>query len=131
MGGAGGRGIMRFHAVVVVGCWSLLGCAAESGEQARTGGERGSGGGALSSLGAPDVLAYEVAHFEGSSSFVVQEDGSATHKSGKTVAAKVEASEIEAVVKVLVDNELCALRSARDTGVPDEARPTVRVRLGG
>lgn len=84
-----------------------------------------------SGLAAGEVLAYSVTHFEGSSSLLVKEDGTATRTAEATVSATVTPAELEGLAKVLRDHDLCGLRSTRETGVPDEARPSIAVRLEG
>jgi hypothetical protein len=83
------------------------------------------------------LLRYGVGHFTGSVSFEVKTDGTGEYQSEggpepkKTVRAQVTPDEIASLAAVLRDNDFCSLTSTRSTGVPDEARPSVRVRLEG
>ncbi|MBW2525385.1 MAG: hypothetical protein JRI23_14460 [Deltaproteobacteria bacterium] len=91
-----------------------------------------------SSLPPDAVLSYAVDHLSGSVSLVVKADGTAEYrksvgfgvKSGTpTLRATVSPQELRALAAKLRANDFCSLRSGRDTGVPDEARPTIAVRL--
>jgi hypothetical protein len=83
------------------------------------------------------VLRYGVSHFQGSVHFTVRADGSAEYQSSGAPdepqpverIAKVSAEELQALAKVLREKNLCSLTSSRSTGVPDEARPSISVRL--
>jgi hypothetical protein len=83
------------------------------------------------------LLRYGVGHMSGSVSFEVKADGTAEyHSEGggnpeKTVRGKVAPEEIAALAAVLRESDFCSLTSSRSTGVPDEARPGVRVRIEG
>jgi hypothetical protein len=89
-----------------------------------------------SKLPPTDALSYGVSHRGGWVSFVVHTDGTAEYKASGgpdgpvEVAGKVTPAELEQVASLLRENDLCGLRSGRDVGVPDEARPSIRVRLG-
>lgn len=83
------------------------------------------------------VLQFGVGYRGGQTSFEVHVDGTAEYASSggppgtdKKVQAKATVAELEAIATVLRDNHFCSLRSGRSTGVPDEARPSVRVRMG-
>jgi hypothetical protein len=75
----------------------------------------------------------------GSETFVIGHDGEAVYRyepaSGRdqpaeSASGKVDASDLQRVRAVLLQNGFCALRSKRD-GVPDEGMPTLRVLLPG
>lgn len=105
--------------------------AADGSAESASGDGSGAGTSTRSGLARGEVLAYAVTHFEGSSSFVVKDDGTATRTAETTVSAVVAPAELEALAKVLREHDLCGLRSSRETGVPDEARPSIAVRLEG
>jgi hypothetical protein len=82
-----------------------------------------------------EALRYGVSHMSGDVSFVVRADGSADYRregggeAAIAVSAKVSQKELAALVEVLRARDFCNLSSSRDTGVPDEARPTIAVHL--
>ena len=81
-------------------------------------------------------LRYGVSHMGSSTTFEIRADGTATYAStggpaGKRdVRANATPEEVDALVRVLREHRFCSLRSGRSTGVPDEARPVVSVRVG-
>ena len=99
---------------------------------------------ATSSCGAPPsglpngvTLRYGVSHMGGSIAFEVKDDGAAEYTAtagptgNKHVRATATKEEIASLASVLRANRFCSLSSSRSKGVPDEARPSVRVRLQG
>ena len=90
-----------------------------------------------SDLAPPEVLRFGVGHFQGSYHFVVYEDGHATYEESgagrpaKTVETTVSKEELAALAKTLREHDLCGKRGSNRKGVPDEARPSVAVRLEG
>ncbi len=85
------------------------------------------------------VLRYGVhSHFSGSVSLTVGKDGMAEYDetggppgSDAHVRARVEAPELHLVAETLRQHDFCSLRSGRSRGVPDEAKPSIAVRLEG
>jgi hypothetical protein len=90
-----------------------------------------------SDLRPPEVLRFGVGHMSGSYHFVVFEDGHATYeqsgggKPAKKVETTVTKDELAALAKTLRDHDLCGKRGSGRKAVPDEARPSVAVRLEG
>lgn len=96
----------------------------------------------LAACGAPPsglppgvLLQYAVSHMSGAISFEVRVDGAAEYSASggpggeKHVAARATPTEIDALASVLRKNHFCSLTSHRSTGVPDEARPSIRARI--
>jgi hypothetical protein len=96
----------------------------------------------LAACGAPPsnlppgvVLQYGVSHMGNTTSFEVKAGGAAEYTSTggpggkKHVRATVTEAEVGALAEVLRKNRFCSLTSGRSTGVPDEARPSIRARL--
>lgn len=79
------------------------------------------------------VLQYGVGHMSESVSFEVKADGDVTFdQTGalvRHVRAKASPAEIAALDRTLREHGFCSLRSHRSVGVPDEARPSIRVHL--
>ena len=73
----------------------------------------------------------------GSYHFVVYEDGHATYeqsgggKPDKKVETTVTKDELAALAKTLREHDLCGKSGSSRKAVPDEARPSVAVRLEG
>lgn len=88
-----------------------------------------------SDLSPREVLRFGVGHMSGSYHFVVYEDGHATYEEsgGGRPAKKVETTvtkeELAALAKTLRAHDLCGKRGSSRKAVPDEARPSVAVRL--
>ena len=88
-----------------------------------------------SRLSAGSVLVYGVGHRDGSVSFIVSSDGTARYQERnsaageKQVSAAVTPDELKALAVVLRRNRFCSLESKRLEGVPDEARPSISVRI--
>lgn len=96
----------------------------------------------LAACGAPPsklpdgvVLRYGVSHLGGSTSFEVKSGGATEYTStggpagDKHVRATATEAEVGALGDVLRKNRFCSLTSGRSTGVPDEARPSIRARI--
>lgn len=96
----------------------------------------------LAACGAPPsnlpsgvVLQYGVSHMGNTTSFEVKAGGAAEYTSTggpggkKHVRATATEAEVGALADVLRKNRFCSLTSGRSTGVLDEARPSIRVRL--
>lgn len=79
------------------------------------------------------VLQYGVGHMGESVSFEVESDGDVTFdQTGavvRHVRAKASPEEISTLGRTLREHGFCSLRSHRSVGVPDEARPSIRVHL--
>lgn len=90
-----------------------------------------------SDLQPPEVLRFGVGHMSGSYHFVVFEDGHASYEERgggrpeKKVETTVTKEELAALAKTLRDHDLCGKRGSSRKAVPDEARPSVAVRLEG
>lgn len=90
-----------------------------------------------SDLAPREVLRFGVSHFQGSVHFVVYEDGHATYEQSggrrpeKKVETTVTKEELAALAKTLREHDLCGKRGSSRKAVPDEARPSVAVRLEG
>lgn len=90
-----------------------------------------------SDLTPPEILRFGVGHMSGSYSFVVYEDGHATYEESgggrpdKKVEATVTKEELAALAKALREHDLCGKRGSSRRAVPDEARPSVAVRMEG
>jgi hypothetical protein len=91
-----------------------------------------------SELKEPIVVRVGIHHFKGSYAYEVDSQGNAKHMSSrghgmdedaKTVYAKVDANELHQLAKVLRDHHLCSKRSSDRPGIPDEAHPSVAVKL--
>lgn len=88
-----------------------------------------------SELHAPEVLRFGVGHMGGSHGFVVHEDGHASHwESGggrpeKKVETRVTKEEMHALADALRKHDLCGKRGSSRKAVPDEARPSVAVKM--
>lgn len=89
-----------------------------------------------SKLPEAEVLRFGVSHMGGSTSFVIRADRTATYQQsgGRNGTVKLEATvteeELGALAQLLEEKGFCSLVSSRSTGVPDEARPGVDIRLG-
>lgn len=83
------------------------------------------------------LLTFGVSHREGSTHFVIRTDRTAEYVShgGPGGARKVQGivtrEELEKLAALLDDKGFCSLVSTRSKGVPDEARPSVSVRMSG
>jgi hypothetical protein len=90
-----------------------------------------------SDLAPPEVLRFGVGHMSGSYHFVVYEDGHASYEQSgggrpeKKVETRVTKEELTALAKTLRKHDLCGKRGSSRKAVPDEARPSVAVRLEG
>ncbi|HZO12354.1 MAG TPA: hypothetical protein VFB62_03825, partial [Polyangiaceae bacterium] len=88
-----------------------------------------------STLSRGTVLSYGVGHRDGSVAFTVHADGTAQYSSSGDPSGAIEArarvtpEELRELARVLRENDFCGLRSTRSTGVPDEASPSVSVRM--
>ncbi|MGD8624181.1 MAG: hypothetical protein PVJ34_06560 [Anaerolineae bacterium] len=84
------------------------------------------------------TIRYQVGSeaWEGSTTLVVHGRGAAEVAFNQTGQhqgwqAQLSEEEVLALVRLLVDHELWAIRGRRDTGLPDEALPTVTVEAEG
>lgn len=90
-----------------------------------------------SELKAPEVIRFGVGHMSGSYGFVVNEDGHASYwemgggRPEKKVETRVTKEEMHALAEELRKHDLCGLGSSSRNAVPDEARPSVAVKLEG
>jgi hypothetical protein len=90
-----------------------------------------------SDLHPPEVLRFGVGHMSGSYHFVVYEDGHASYeehggeKPSKKVEANVSREELHALAETLRKHDLCGKTGSSRNPVPDEARPSVAIRLEG
>jgi hypothetical protein len=99
------------------------------------------GGAPMPPLGSPrSAVEWHVSQaLWGSETFVIGHDGEAEYRYEPTAgreqpaeraSGKVDASDLQRLRAVLMQNGFCSLRSKRD-GIPDEGMPTLRVLLPG
>jgi hypothetical protein len=89
---------------------------------------------APSGLSSDTVLMYGYGHRDSALSFVVRTDGTAEIATGPTGTAKtppgaVTPDDLKALAETFRAGDCCAKRSCRSQGVPDEARPSIGLRL--
>jgi hypothetical protein len=82
------------------------------------------------------VVLYGVGHRDGEASLDVYADGRVIarvqiHDAIAERRVQIEATELEALRRTLAEHRCCSLRSRRETGVPDEARPSLAIRWAG
>jgi hypothetical protein len=89
-----------------------------------------------SRLAHPEVFRFGVSHMSGNRSLVIRADGAATlderfgARPRLVGTVMLEPAELDELARVLRERGLCALSSSSRHGIPDEAAPVVRVRLG-